>query len=321
MSVTIGTFNLNNLFSRYNFNAELGDMDPKATKITVTYDLTQPASVRIRSFAGKLVKAKPNDECERLAQRIRAMNVDVLAVQEVEDLLTLQGFARTELAGLYPYQVLVEGNDNRFIDVGLLSRLPIGAVTSWRFAVHDCDLSSPVFSRDLLEVEILNPQRNALLFTIYNTHLKSHYVVPWEDPVAGAQDANARRQRQAEVIADIVARRTTDGRAFAIVGDMNDPPDSPFLAPFVTSAQLQLMDALRQPQETPNTLKSADLPATTAWTHRYKASHKPAEYRLFDHIWLSPALAARQTSAWIHRRNRLGGDGSDHDPAYVELDM
>ena len=55
------------------------------------------------------------------------------------------------------------------------------------------------------------------------------------------------------------------------------------------------------------------------WTHRFKAAGKPAEHKLFDHVWLSESLAARQTAAKINRRTKLGGDGSDHDPAWVEL--
>jgi len=39
------------------------------------------------------------------------------------------------------------------------------------------------------------------------------------------------------------------------------------------------------------------------------------------HIWLSPALAAKQTGAFIERRTRLTGDGSDHDPAWAELEV
>jgi len=42
--------------------------------------------------------------------------------------------------------------------------------------VHPADASKPVFSRDLLEVEILDSHRRRKLLTVYNTHLKSHFV-------------------------------------------------------------------------------------------------------------------------------------------------
>src|SRR5206468_9247548 len=109
---------------------------------------------------GVLVKGKPPVDRARLAARILAMDADVLAVQEVEDLTTLTAFARDELKELgYRHAVLVEGNDPRLIDVGVLSRLPIGGVTSWRHAVDQPTDPDPVFSRDLLQVDILAADR------------------------------------------------------------------------------------------------------------------------------------------------------------------
>lgn len=63
------------------------------------------------------------------------MDLDVLAVQEVEDIDTLRQFGRDDLGGLYPHVVLIEGNDPRLIDIGLLSKLPVGGVTSWQHAL------------------------------------------------------------------------------------------------------------------------------------------------------------------------------------------
>jgi hypothetical protein len=40
-----------------------------------------------------------------------------------------------------------------------------------------------------------------------------------------------------------------------------------------------------------------------------------------DQVWLSPALAPKQTGAFIDRRAKVGGDGSDHDPSWVTLDL
>lgn len=58
---------------------------------------------------------------------------------------------------------------------------------------------------------------------------------------------------------------------------------------------------------------------TTAWTYRYKESGQPATHKLFDQIWLSPALEKAFKGATIDRRTKHGGDGSDHDPAWIEL--
>ena len=52
-----------------------------------------------------------------------------------------------------------------------------------------------------------------------------------------------------------------------------------------------------------------------------QASGQSAEYELFDQVWLSPALAGKQAGAFIDRRTRKTGDGSDHDPAWVVLTL
>lgn len=65
-----------------------------------------------------------------------------------------------------------------------------------------------------------------------------------------------------------------------------------------------------------------DPPApATPWTHRFKEPNTPADYQLFDHVWLSASVAHRQVGAGINRRTLRDGDGSDHDPAWVDLDL
>jgi exonuclease III len=62
-------------------------------------------------------------------------------------------------------------------------------------------------------------------------------------------------------------------------------------------------------------------PSTTVWTHRYKPAGKPAEYLLYDQIWLSQSLANKLQEAKIDRRTKHSGDGSDHDPAWITLEI
>lgn len=57
------------------------------------------------------------------------------------------------------------------------------------------------------------------------------------------------------------------------------------------------------------------------WTHRFKQSRKPAHYQQFDRVWLSQWAAEQRIGAGINRRTKLGGDGSDHDPAWVVLEL
>jgi endonuclease/exonuclease/phosphatase family metal-dependent hydrolase len=323
MEVTVGTFNLNNLFSRYNFRGEIREVRAGNTEVdsAVEYTFTDAETYRIRTYMGRLVRGKPPRQRTMVADRIRNMDLDVLAVQEVEDIDTLKRFARDDLGGLYRYQVLVEGNDPRLIDLGVLSKFPIGCITSWQQAVHPDDVNTPVFGRDLLEVEILNPARSRKLFTLYNNHLKSHCVPYDQDQVAGARAANRRRRRQAETIARIVEGRMRPNSRFVVLGDMNDPPNSRPLRPLVRSAALNLTNALAQAQESRPLTRDPSGPGTAVWTHRYKPSNQPAEYELYDQIWTSAALANRQIESWIDRRSNLTGDGSDHDPAWIRLDL
>jgi endonuclease/exonuclease/phosphatase family metal-dependent hydrolase len=321
MYVTVGTFNLNNLFSRFNFRGEIDAIRNQDTYLNgeVIYEFGSADTWKIRTYRGGLVKSKKAQDTESIANRIKEINVDVLAIQEVEDIDTIHEFNRERLDSMYRYIVLVEGNDPRLIDVGLLSKLPIGRITSWQYAVHPDDPSHRVFGRDLLEIEILSPSRSRRLFTVFNNHLKSHYVDFREDPVIGERNNNERRTRQAEMLSKIVKTQTRPNSSFIILGDMNDPPDSNCLNPFTEDQELLLTNALSNPKETRPPKPPS--PPSTSWTHRFKPTNQPAEYELYDQIWLSPSLAPKQTEAWIDRRTKHTGDGSDHDPAWIKLHL
>ena len=320
--VRVATFNLNNLFSRFNFQGEVSAIpDEETGGITLTFDQNQFTA---RTFMGRLVRAKDLTETREIARRIKeVMNADVLAVQEVEHIEVLKQFNRQHLENLYPHIALVEGNDSRLIDVGILSKLPIGTIVSHQTAVHPNEPNRRVFSRDLLQVEILG-NNGKKLFTIYNTHLKSHFVPSGEDPVQGAIDANNRRKRQAETISRIVSRMERPNGRFILTGDMNDPPDSEFLAPMLTVDNQPLANALERPSETrpakTETSGQGPGPQSKAWTHRFNPSGPELpRYELFDHIWVSPSLAGRFSNPTIDRRTKHTGDGSDHDPAWIDI--
>lgn len=320
MEITVGTFNLNNLFSRFNFRARVEAIPEEERDVTVSFEFTEEGDYWFRTFRGRLIDPMPEEQRLQLAARIGAMDLDVLAVQEVEDIEALRDFNRFHLEGMYPHAVLIEGNDARFIDVGVLSKLPIGGVTSWQHEVHPEDASRRVFARDLLQVEILNQSRSERVLTLFNNHLTSQYVSFGEDPVVAAAAKTARRRRQAETAARIVEARLRPDSPYVIVGDMNDTPDSEALAS-LAGGPLGVVDGLADPEETRPAKADDPPPAGKAWTHRFKESGLPARYELFDQIWLSPSLASKQTGAFIERRTRHSGDGSDHDPAWVALSL
>jgi endonuclease/exonuclease/phosphatase family metal-dependent hydrolase len=351
MDVTVGSFNLNNLFGRWNLFAEAPaaraapglEATPAATEPPRAWLEPAPALARHRTAAvrassvpdvkivlegevtetgikwrtnpydGRVVYRKTPEAQRTLAERIKAIDVDVLALQEVENIEALEEFVEEQALRDYRHRVLVEGNDERLIDVALLSKLPLGAVTSWRQRTYRNRAGErPIFSRDLLEVEILDERRRRVLFTLLNNHLKSK-LARSEDEV---REGNLRRQRQVETIAAIAEERRL-GHRLVVLGDMNDTPVS---RPLRGLRDLGLVDALTDPDESGGPYPPDDPtpPQTKAWTHRFRAEGR-TDYELFDQIWLTTDLARRQTGAWIHRRTRRGGDASDHDPPYVSL--
>jgi len=354
MSVRIATFNCNNLFSRWNFQTELPDAttpagtagvlrgeapavaelagteaEPAGAPLVVTVEVGGATLTGVlRTFQGRLVRGKDVKARVWIARRIAALDADVLAVQEVEDQDALDAFDRDELAPLgsaYPYRVVVEGNDPRRIDVGVLSRLPLGRVSSWRFRPDPADPARPVFSRDLLQVELLTPGRPVHLLV---NHLKSNYIpdefrLSIAERQAARQAITARRRRQSEAIAAILRQQRLT-RRIVVVGDMNDNPTSECMAPL---SETELTEHVTTAATLPGPTRTGKLVADkfadrspTAWTHRFKT---PAvtEYGLYDQIWTSSDLNPTVAASWIMRRTQITGDGSDHDPAAIDLDV
>jgi len=333
MNVTVGTFNLNNLFGRWNFYADIPESDeitdapptwlapeaspPNAPDVRIVIEGNQtPTGIKWRTnpYTGKVVFKKEPAAVKKLADRIKAIDVDVLAVQEVESIEALEEFCREQKLVDYRHRVLVEGNDDRLIDVAVLSKYPLGPVTSWRHRTYKRRNERPVFSRDLLQVDVLSQSRRRVLFTLFNNHLKSKLARDDEE----RKEGNKRRRRQVATIVDILEEYPPLG-PYIVVGDMNDGPDSNCLRALRNHG---VVNALRDPDETggPYPANDPTPPATKAWTHRFRGDGRTT-YELFDHIWLSPDLAARQNGAWIHRRKKRGGDATDHDPPYISLKL
>ena len=99
------------------------------------------------------------------ARVIDAVRPDILICVEVENRTTLDRFndqvLRAEFQFSYPHFMVVDGNDPRGIDVGILSRYPIAEIRS-----HVDDLASNgkrLFSRDCPEYDIILPTGDCLV--------------------------------------------------------------------------------------------------------------------------------------------------------------
>jgi hypothetical protein len=163
----------------------------------------------------------------RIGRRCSRSNQDVLPF----------GFVAGAAALRYRHVMLIDGNDDRGIDVGLLTRdgFPIPRMRSH---VDDLDPSGgPLFGRDCPEYEVRLPGGKSLLVLV--NHLKSKGF--------GSQaDNNAKRRAQAERVATIYKARRADGwKRIAVVGDLNDTPDSAPLQPLLKGTDLQDVPSTR----------------------------------------------------------------------------
>jgi exonuclease III len=168
----------------------------------------------------------------------------------------------------------------------------------------------------------MDKERSKILFTLFNNRLKSNYI-PWDakDKEKEAQESNELRKRRAETIAKIVKARMGASSSLIILGDMNDTEKSEWIEPFTKDPELRLTNALLNATETHPAKPDDPPPPTTIWTHRYKPSGQSAEYLLYDQIWLSQPLADKLRETKIDRRTKHSGDGSDHDPAWITLEI
>ena len=209
------------------------------------------------------------------AKVIKAVDADVQCVVEVEDRLTLEQFSKALLTGsaAYPYNLLIDGNDPRGIDVGLLSRFPMASVNTHVFDKPSRASKSRIFSRDCLQVEIALPGK-AQLFLLVN-HFKSQGY--------GRKARNdARRKLQADRVAKILKQYDLQKDFVAITGDFNDEPRSAALRGLLRARGLTdvLAKQFADPRE--------------RWTYRDKSQ--------LDYLLVSRPLAEAMTVAGVERR-------------------
>jgi endonuclease/exonuclease/phosphatase family metal-dependent hydrolase len=288
--IKIGTYNVNNLYDRFDDPYNTGDdhWGPRGTSPKNLSDLF--------SIGARLREDKP----------------DILALQEVENKGAVSDFNVAHLGGHFRDFVVVDGNDPRGIQVGLGSTLPIGHVVSYQFLRDYGEKSKPkLFSRDLLEVEILDPDSYIPIFTVFVTHLKSKFVDPALKGDAATKEAarsTHKRTRQAMAIGQIIKRRFSDLRSalYVLMGDFNDTPDSTALSYLLRDPDLGLYDVL------------SPLATEKRWTHYWS---KEKQYSQLDYVLLSPAMATRVVAGSAHVVQRGHSTGSDHRPVYVDLQV
>ena len=144
------------------------------------------------------------------AQVIADVDADVLAIVEAEDRPSLLRLNRELLGDRYRHLMLVDGNDERGIDVGILTRTgyPIEQIRS---NVDAEDATGSVFSRDCCEYVVTTPS-GAVLHVLVN-HFKSQ-----------SGGGGSQRLRQATKVREIVDQLVAAGEHVIVLGDLNEGP-------------------------------------------------------------------------------------------------
>jgi endonuclease/exonuclease/phosphatase family metal-dependent hydrolase len=220
------------------------------------------------------------------AQVIRDVNPDVLAVMECEGRHALQQFSHQLLPDVggevYDNIMLIDGNDDRGINVGLLTKR--GYHIGWMQCHADdrTTLGDTVFSRDCPEYGVHTPKRETVWVLV--NHFKSKGY--------GAQDASDRKRwLQAEAVRRILERLEAEKAALiAVVGDLNDTPDSAPLHPLTVESGFKDISQHKA-------FKGDEHPGTYG---RGSARDK------IDYILLSPALFERVIGGGVWRKGVWG---------------
>ena len=254
------------------------------------------------------------------AQVVHDVAADVLGVVEAESRIALQRFnvdlLRPISDRIYGHIMLIDGNDDRGIDVGVMTR---GDHEIQRIVSHvdDADLAGPIFGRDCPEYTVALPSGGTLLVMV--NHFKSKGY-------GSARDSNRRRQRQAERVAEIYRARRAEGIAnIVVLGDLNDTPDSAPLAPLLVgsaAAPTDLKDIATHP--------SFD---DGGWPGTYTTGRAGNK---IDYILCSPAVFAAVTASGVFRKGVWTSSGrwemyptltreqdaaSDHAAIWADVDL
>jgi endonuclease/exonuclease/phosphatase family metal-dependent hydrolase len=247
------------------------------------------------------LKQEPINEVaiENTARVFHELNADVFCVEETESRTALNHLNEAVIPKIggptYDHVMLIDGNDDRGIDVGIMTRqsFDIQSIVSH---VDDFDEQGKVFSRDCAEYKISTPWENTLL--VFINHFKSKGY--------GSQEENNRkRERQAKRVKKIYDDRLNQWQEFiAVVGDLNDTPNSGPLQPLVGNGS-NLVDIMNH-----NKFVGDGRPGT-------HGNGNPGDK--IDYILMSPQLVNVVQKGGIERRGVWGGKNGTLFPHFPEI--
>jgi endonuclease/exonuclease/phosphatase family metal-dependent hydrolase len=159
----------------------------------------------------ELAKETTNETGTQMtAKVIEEVNADIIGIVEAEDRPSLVWFNKEMLGDLYKHVMLVDGNDERGIDVGIMTRNNF-EIESIRSNVDAEDAIGQVFSRDCPQYEVRTP--NGTVVHVLVNHFKSQ-----------SGGGGQKRQRQAAEVRKIVNDLVAKGQHVVVLGDLNEGP-------------------------------------------------------------------------------------------------
>lgn len=277
---------------------------PAATLKIGTYNVENYGPANRMTAAGyRQDYPKPEEAKRALRDVIRAMDADLLFLQEMGGPAHLEELRRDLAAEGLPYAhatVLEAGDDDRHI--ALLAKQPPRAVVPHRELRFKYFGAMTEVKRGLLEVRLATASGE---ITVWALHLKSRYTDRPDDP----QSAK-RRAGEATVIRNHILTQFPDPATarFLVLGDFNDAKAS---AP------------VRYLLKRGRTVIAKLLPAADSrgesWTYHYG---KEDTYQRVDHILVSRGLrsSVQGGRAVIHDGPQTR-NASDHRPVWVTLEI
>lgn len=249
---------------------------------------------------------KPERQKDALRAVIRAMNADILAVQEIGDARFVEELRRDlETEGIrYPHTVVLDGPDPHR-HVAVFSKKPFAEIARHARLETGFEIPSPgervaLVNRGLLGVTVTVEGRPVRLYTV---HLKSRLTRDKRDPRAERERLAETGAVRAQLAADGVG---APGALALLAGDFNDGPNSATLTRFTKFEGRPFLVML-----------DARDAAGADWTYR---NDNKGFYDRSDYAFVTPALRPFVTGARAldHLRS---GTASDHRPVVVELEI
>ncbi len=240
-----------------------------------------------------LTKAQYTKKRQTIGGVIADLAADIVILCEIENKNILVDLNKTELGGAYTSIELISGNDQRGIDVGLLSKIKPDSIVSHKdeFFQSSETKASYQYSRDCLEVHFTV---NGRKLVVLGVHFKAKE--PTDSP-----DKRLAEAEHTRAIADAISKKDP-GTAILILGDLNDVPGSPPLKAVVGKAPTLFVSSVDA------------APEASRYSFVYKGTKE-----LIDHQLANPLLAALLDPDSVLLKHGAGVDdgsaaASDHAP-------